>query len=193
MTRLDAAKRASHVAAVEKIARLIAGGVSTIHIEGIANLGSSTRVPVKADIPLADAADAARKVGKMIATHKFKALNHHSIQEIESWDDDDEAAAAAIAQRIMQRQSIVGHGDDAQLLAGATLTLLRKPQLYDSAQSLLNDALDDSFRPDPIWRALKADHAFAPHVFRRPKSNVKAAAARSKRPGGKSSRKKGKR
>ena len=118
-------------------------------------------------MPLAEAADAARKVGRMIATQKFKALNDRSIQDIETWDDADEAAAEAISARILQRQSIVGHGDDAQLLAGATLALLQKPERYDEAQSLLNAALDESFRTDPVWRDLTASHVFAPHVFRR--------------------------
>jgi hypothetical protein len=156
--------------------------------------GSGQPIPVKADMPLAEAADAARKVGRMIATHKFRALNDRSIQDIETWDDADEAAAEAISARILQRQSIVGHGDDAQLLAGATLALLQKPERYDEAQSLLNAALDESFRTDPVWRDLTASHVFAPHLFRRPESRAKAAVARTKQAAGKSApKKKGKR
>jgi hypothetical protein len=192
MAKLDSARRADYVAAIEDIARLVAGGANTIHIEGMVNLGSGKPIPVKADMPLAEAAEAARKVGKMIATKKFEALNHHGIQDIETWDDADEAAAEAIAARILQRQSIVGHGDDAQLLAGATLALLQKPERYDEAQSLLNAALDESFRTDPVWRDLTASHVFAPHVFRRPKAKARAAAAKTKRPTGKSAPKKGK-
>src|SRR5215813_437765 len=190
MAELDQAKRAEYVAGIEDIARLIGNGVTTIHIEGIAILGPGRRLPVKDDIPLLQAADAVRKVGRMIATEKFKALNHHSIQEIETWDDADEAAAQAIAARISAKQSIVGHGDDAQLLAGATLALLKEPTLYAKVQEMLNDALDDSFRTDPIWREFAASHVFAPHVFRRP--GARAAAARAKRPAEKRS-KKGKR
>jgi hypothetical protein len=179
MTGLDAARRADYVASIEEIARLIADGVATIHIEGIVNLGSGKRIPVKADIALSEAANAARKVGKMIATEKFKALNHHSIQEIETWDDADEAAAQAIAARALKKQSIVGHGDDAQLLAGVTLALLERPELYDDVQRLLNEALDDSFRTDPVWRELGASHVFPPHVFRKP--GGKAAAGKKPR------------
>ena len=72
------------------------------------NLGSGKRMPVKDDMPLPQAADAARKIGKMIATQKFRALNGRSIQDIETWDDADEAAAQAIAARLAQRQSVVG-------------------------------------------------------------------------------------
>jgi hypothetical protein len=71
---------------------------------------------------------------------------------------------------------------------------LQKPERYDEAQSLLNAALDESFRTDPVWRDLTASHVFAPHVFRRPESRAKAAVARTKQAAGKSApKKKGKR
>ena len=158
--------RAGYVTSIEAIATLIAGGVATIHVEGKVNLGSGKRLPVKEDIPLPQAADAARKVGRMIATLKFKALNGRSIQDIETWDDADEAAAQAIATRLQKNEPVVGLGDDAQLLAGATLALLRNAGLYADVQKRLNDALDDSFKTDPIWRGLNPSHVFAPHVFR---------------------------
>ena len=50
--------------------------------------------------------------------------------------------------------------------AGATLALLQKAELYDDVQRLLNDALDDSFRTDPVWRGLTPSHVFAPGVFK---------------------------
>jgi len=168
MPKLDAAVRAEYVASIEAITTLIAGGIDTIHVEGKVNLGPGKRLPVKEDIPLLQAADAARRVGRMIATHKFKALNGRSIQDIETWDDADEAAAQAIASRLQQKQSVVGLGDDAQFLAGATIALLRDARLYDDVQKRLNEALDDSFRTDPIWRGLTPSHVFAPHVFRQP-------------------------
>ena len=102
---------------------------------------------------LSDAAEAARKVGALLAGGKFEKLNGHCIQDIETWDDADEAAAQAIASRVLSQQSIVAHGDDAQLLAGTMLALLQKPALYNSATALLNAALDDSFLRDPIWGA----------------------------------------
>jgi len=166
MPKLDAAVRAGYVASIEAIAGLIAGGVNTIHVEGMVNLGPGKRLPVKDDIPLLQATDAARKVGRMIATHKFKALNGRSIQDIETWDDADEAAAQAIAKRLQENEPVVGLGDDAQLLAGATIALLRDARLYSDVQKRLNEALDDSFRTDPIWRGLTPSHVFAPRVFR---------------------------
>ena len=71
-------------------------------------------------MPLPVAAKAARRVGRLIATRKLKALNNHSIQDIETWDDADEDTAQAIADEILKNRSVVGRGDDAQLLAGAT-------------------------------------------------------------------------
>src|SRR5262249_47745320 len=123
MAKLDPAVRADYVASIEAIAGLIGGGATAIHVEGkVPGQGGPTSINV--NIRLAEAAAAARKVGSMIATRKFRTLNGHSIQEIETWDDADEAAAKGIATLMAQRQSVVGHGDDAQLLAGATLALL---------------------------------------------------------------------
>jgi hypothetical protein len=153
-------------------------------------------VMVKAAMPLADAAAAARRVGQVIATSRPKALNGRSIQDLETWDDHDEEVAGAIAAAIEGKHGIVGQGDDAQLLAGATLAVLHNGDLYDEAQAALNAALDDSYRKDPIWGALIPDHAFAPDIMQRhqtkPKSKpaTKIAAAGVKRPAGRTSRSK---
>jgi len=45
------------------------------------------------------------------------------------------------------------------LLAGVNLSLLQRPELYNSATSLLNAALDDSFDRDPIWGATLPGHS----------------------------------
>jgi hypothetical protein len=82
---------------------------------------------------------------------------------------------------IIKGQSIVGRGDDAPLLAGATLALLEHPALYEQTQALLSDALDHSYSTDPIWGALKPAHAFAPHVLQRPPGKPKMAAADAKK------------
>jgi hypothetical protein len=192
MSALDAAKRSDYLHSVEAVAEAVADGAREVSLTGIVP-GPAGPIPVEAKIPLAEAAAAARRVGKMIATHKFKKLNGHSIQEIETWDDADEAASEAIARQILNKQSIAGHGDAAQLLAGATLALLQSPAHYKETQALLNEALDHSSRADPIWGALTPAHAFAPHVFRRPQAKMKAAAARTTKPGEKKSAKKSKR
>jgi hypothetical protein len=63
----------------------------------------------------------------VIATHQFEALNNHSIQDIETWDDPGEDVAGAIAAKILDQQSIVavsigsferGARDDPRLLSG---------------------------------------------------------------------------
>jgi orotate phosphoribosyltransferase len=110
---------------------------------------------------LSDAAAAARRVGKMLATDKFARLNNHSIQDIETWDDADEDIAQDICAKVLAGQSIVASGDDAQLLAGVTMALLQKPELYKVATKSLEEALDDSFDRDPIWGATLRGHALA--------------------------------
>jgi hypothetical protein len=145
---LSAAKRRDYVADIEAVAGLVAGGATEIGLRG--QIGA---VDIDTNMKLSDAAEAARKVGGLLAGGKFEKLNGHCIQDIETWDDADEAAAQAIAARVLSQQSIVARGDDAQLLAGVTLALLQKPSLYDVATSLLNAALDDSFDRDPIWGA----------------------------------------
>lgn len=167
MTRLGAATRADYVKSVEEVARASTGGASSVSLEGLVEISQDEWMMIKTTMPLPVAAKAARQVGKLIATKKLKALNNHSIQDIETWDDADEASAQGVAHQILNNQSIVGRGDDAQLLAGATLALLKRPDRYDETRSLLNDALDDSYRRDPIWGSLAVDHMFAASTFYR--------------------------
>jgi hypothetical protein len=110
---------------------------------------------VNASKPLADMQESARRVGAFIAMTKLQALSKdgvkHGIQEIETWDDMDEGIAQQIAQNLQENESVVNLGDDAQLIAGATLTLIANPEKYSAVTGLLNDALDFSFKNDPIW------------------------------------------
>jgi hypothetical protein len=103
---------------------------------------------------------AARNVGGFIATARLRALNGHSIQDIETWDDADEAKAQAIKKAMLEGQSVNTLGDDAQLLAGATLALLDQPARYDAVTRALDQALDRSFQSDPIWGARPVDAAY---------------------------------
>jgi hypothetical protein len=175
MSNLSAAKRADYIADIEAVADLTADGATTVEMAGMVEISHTDFIPVNTSMPLADAAQAARAVGNLIATKKFEALNGHSIQDVETWDDPDEMAAAGIASKIAAGQSIVASGDDAQLLAGATMALVANPGLYDSATSLLNAALDDSFKRDPIWGDAQPDSMFAPSRFYRPEKVVAKA------------------
>ena len=102
----------------------------------------------------------ARRVGAFISTAKFNALNGHSIQEIETWDDVDERAADGVRGLLAAGRSVVDQGDDAQLLAGATAALLDDPGIYERATAALNDALDSSYRHDPIWGPIRVDSVY---------------------------------
>src|SRR5215475_11642697 len=64
--------------------------------------------------------------------------------------------------KLADNESIVGAGDDAQLLAGATMAVLARPSLYDQSTRLVNDGLDDSYQHDPIWAGLSLDQMFSP-------------------------------
>jgi hypothetical protein len=178
---LSAVRRSEYVSDIEAVAKLVAGGATEIGLRGRIEIGHANSMPVHTTMKLSDAADGARKVGKMLVTETFQALNGHCIQDIETWDDTDEDIAQEIVGRVLSQQSIVAHGDDAQLLAGATLALLQRPELYDSATSLLNAALDDSFDRDPIWGATLGGHAImasaavAAPPNRKPKSGKKKA------------------
>ena len=102
------------------------------------------------------------------ATHLEAAGAELTAQEIETWDNNDEARALAVKNAVLAGQSISNLGDDAQLLAGATLALLDRPDLYDAATRALNDGLDLSFKRDPIWGAPQPDAIFIRYYARPP-------------------------
>jgi hypothetical protein len=130
---------------IGEVATQAAGGKNTIDLFDIE---SKTVVQ---SLPLAPMADAARAVGAYIVTARLQALQGHCIQDIETWDDGDEDAANAIAAALAANHSIVALGDDAQLLAGATVAFYKKPADYDAITKALNAALDDSFARDPVF------------------------------------------
>ena len=144
----------------DALANLCAPNTTEIEIAGNVLLAPGQRVPVQASFPLADMQQAAFQAGQFIATAKFQALSNHSIQDIETWDDLDEQTAQSIATTLASSGSVVGHGDDAQLLAGSNLAILADPAIYDAASQLLNAALDQSFADDPFWAKPHADRAF---------------------------------
>lgn len=158
---LSTSRRNDYIASIEAVAGLVGLGVTEIGLRGRVTIDGDKKVDVHADMKLSDAAAAARKIGKMLATDKFARLNNRCIQDIETWDDSDEDIAQDVCNRVLAGQPIVASGDDAQLLAGVTMALLQKPELYEAATRQLEEALDDSFDRDPIWGATLRGHALA--------------------------------
>lgn len=154
LTALSPARRASWLDLLGAVAEAAAGGATTIDARDI------TTGAVVQHLPLPVMASAARAVGAHVATARLDALGGGSIQDIETWDDADDEAAANIA-AAAATGSIVALGDDAQLLAGATLALLRAPAAYAAITTQLAAALDDSFARDPIFGTAASDSALA--------------------------------
>jgi hypothetical protein len=163
--QLSVGRRSEYIDAVQTLAEECAGNVTKIQFVA---LNADGRPRVLQEFPLADMQALARKVGAFIANSKLDALGGHSVQEIETWDDGDEAVAQAVANQLLSNGSVAGLGDDAQLLAGATLALLQQPRRYEDVTARLNEALDESFARDPIFRLPHAHRMFfRPELFRR--------------------------
>lgn len=149
--------RTEYVSDLRALSSFLGADATSIGLEGILPLGNGNGIRLKASLPLTDMQAAARRVGAFIATARLKALGDHSIQELETWDDADEQTAQTIARAIASGKSIVGAGDDAQLLAGTMLALLADAGRYDAATKALSDALDESYANDPIWGVPQRD------------------------------------
>jgi hypothetical protein len=148
--QLSLTTRAEHLRIIEDLANLLATG-STVKIKGSIPIDRDHFQMLELEAPLGLLQQMARTLGAYIATTKLDSLNGHSIQEIETWDDSDESRSQAVKDALLSGQSIVALGDDAHLLAGATMALLDKPSLYDGVTLALNAGLDDSYRRDPVW------------------------------------------
>jgi len=144
-TGLSSAAKTSWLVQLQGIAKEAGGGVTTIDAVDV-DSGQ-----VVQHLPLSAMANAAQAVGGYIVTAKLSALQGHSIQDIETWDDADEAAAQTIFAAAKAGKSLIGLGDDAQLLAGATMAFYDNAAGYDTITGVLNDALDDSFVRDPVF------------------------------------------
>jgi hypothetical protein len=149
LTSLSAKTRASYIGKIEDLAKMLATDDSINFIGNLPVDGGDLQ-PL-GSVPLAIMQDAARGVGGYIATTQLRALNGHSIQDIETWDDTDEAKAEAIKTAMLQGRSRRTFGDPAQVLAGATMAVLEQPGQYDVVTQALNQELDTSFQTDPIW------------------------------------------
>ena len=162
LTGLSTANRNAYIGALRSLSTLCAQGAQAVTLTG--------DVPIERDRwirlnnfsrPLGQMQTAARQAGAFIAKAKLAALGTHGIQEIETWDDADEAVTQQIAAALKQNAPVVDQGDDAQLLAAATLALLDQPDRYAAVTNRLAEALDTSFAHDPIWGPPAPDHEFA--------------------------------
>jgi hypothetical protein len=144
-----------------------------IVISGYFQAGMDTWIEVKENeifgvprysLPLEFMTEKARTVGSYIATARLKALDGHTIQELETWDDMDEHAAMQIKSKLEDKRpletgkpaldtegSIDNYGDDAQLLAGAMMAFLNDPVSYFRINDRLKEALLRSYERDKYW------------------------------------------
>ena len=99
----------------------------------------------------------AKLVGHYIASAKLATLNHHSIQDLETWDEADDAQAEQIMSLIATVPNfefpLSFMGDDAQLFAGAIGALAKFPDTdhYRIVNQNLCNVLKLSFASDEIW------------------------------------------
>jgi hypothetical protein len=154
LTSLAPEDRQMHVENLEALARRQAGG-ATLTIQGRVEVERDRWVDLRRlNVPLAELEAAARRVGAFIATAPLQSFNGHTVQDIETWDADDERIALLIADTLLQAggdaEAAKNLGDDAQLLAGATLAVLKEPALYEPINFALAVALDESYRRDSV-------------------------------------------
>ncbi len=109
------------------------------------------------EIPLDHMKVYAREVGRYVVTEHMKALNGLSIQQLVTWDDHHERIATTVRDRLLGEGqadipgSICNIGSAAQVLAGATMAALEKPELYSKINRRLAEALQDSYQRDEVW------------------------------------------
>ena len=130
LTQLAPAARSKYNQMIDGLSAMLATG-DTVTIVGNIPIQRDHLQPMQLRVPLQAMQQAARNVGGFIATAKLTTLAGHSIQDIETWDDSDEARAQAVKEAVLAGKSIGDLGDDAQLLAGATIALLEQPGQYN--------------------------------------------------------------
>jgi hypothetical protein len=165
--------REKYTQIIEGLARSLGTG-DVLTIDGNIPIERDHLRRIQAKVPLAPMQLAARQIGGYIASAKLNALNGHSIQDIETWDDNDESRAQAVREAALSGKDIGSLGDDAQLLAGATLALLQEPDRYDAVTAALNSGLDLSFRRDPIWGSALHDFVYVRYAVIEPSRRTRA-------------------
>ncbi len=157
LSGLSPSTRSQYITGLSRLSQTLAPGASTVELVGLARVRNGKSMNFQQAVRLDQIQEAARQVGAMIATSAFDALDGHSVQDIETWDDADENTAVTIAGRLHTNSSIVGAGDDAAIIAGLTLAAFQNPARYSAVSGLANDALDDSFASDPYWGTTPRD------------------------------------
>ena len=138
LTNLAPEDRRAHVENLGALAKRHTGGTG-LAVQGRIEVERDRWVDIeKLNVRLDGFTAAARRVGAFIATASLQAFDGHTVQEIETWDADDEHVTAVIADTLVQKpgdvQAVKNLGDDAQLLAGATLALLKDTRALRSDQ-----------------------------------------------------------
>lgn len=157
---LSADRRGQYSQDLQLLAQITADGATTVEIQGRVPVGPGASLPVNATLPMDVMQASAQHVGSLIASSTLTALGGNKIQALETWDDSDDDIARLIAQNMTANSSVAGQGDDAALLAGATIAAFDQPGQYDTITARLNEALDASFASDPYWGTPSPDHAF---------------------------------
>lgn len=157
---LSAGRRDQYSQDLQTLAQITGAGATTIRLQGRVPVGPSTSLPFNVTLPMDVMQASAQHVGSLIASSTLAALGGNKIQALETWDDSDEDTAVLIAQNMLADVSVAGQGDDAALLAGATIAAFAQPGQYDGITARLNEALDVSFASDPYWGTPSPDRAF---------------------------------
>jgi hypothetical protein len=165
----------SYIRALEEIAAACLADQTRARINGLVEVERDRWVQIDNEFDIAgppgtflntdDAPllESARRVGAYIATTRLGALGNHTIQEVETWDEADELVALSICKALVEAPdveesndddpvTIAAMGDDAQLLAGATLAAFAKSSAgsFAAINRRLARALDRSFMSDPL-------------------------------------------
>ena len=143
--------RNTYTAALDQLSALCGGNAEFVVLQGLLRTENGSGIRLHYRFPMPFMKSAARTVGAFIASTPLAALDGHSIQDIETWDNPDEAAAQAVCAGLLAGQPVDDAGDDAQLLAGATLAAFAKPGDYAAISTALAKALTTSFEHDAIW------------------------------------------
>ncbi len=153
---LSQTTRDQYITTLKQIAQLCTPEDTPKTIHGYVPTMDMSKIALQLDlsepiVPLETMQDIARRVGAHIATVQLPTLEGKSIQDIETWDDADEMIAQQIAATFQNGASVVGMGNPAQLLAGATMALFADAEKYTVVTEKLSEALDHSYKLDPTW------------------------------------------